>query len=229
MWKGNKNMNRAFIALIPLLVGFSVGVPSLLPAQTEYAVIVREAGTRKTYVGDGTTTKDSHDSRLFGVARIDFSNAFARAIGYRAVLHARKIGRQNIFAPRPLADEPEYLGTSYLLNGGGRTGLLDMQVFVSQDPLRPAWIFPQGKAVPVQLVNAGTTRLMALRSTSPFAWGLAVAEEVAVNANGIVFTLEAALSRELNALSPGSLLDARTKLINLLSGKGWVNAGEDAF
>lgn len=192
-------------------------------------MIIREAGTRKTVVGAGSSFKDSHDSRLFGVARIDFSNAFAREVGYRAVLHARRIGRQNFFAPRPLADEPEYLGTSYLLNGGGRTGLLDMQVLVSQDPLRPAWIFPQGKASAIQLVTSGSTRQMALRSTSPFAWGLAVAEQVAANASGIVLTLDVKLSQELNAVSPTSLLDARTKLINLLSGKGWVNSGENSF
>lgn len=70
---------------------------------------------------------------------------------------------------------------------------------------------------------------MALRSTSPFAWGLAVAEQVAANASGIVLTLDVKLSQELNAVSPTSLLDARTKLINLLSGKGWVNSGKNSF
>jgi len=197
-------------------------------AQTEWAVIIREAGTKKTYYGDGTTATAKHTSRLFGVSTIDFSDSFARPITFRAVLHAKKDGNKNVFAPRPLADEPEYQGTSWLLNAG-KTGWMDMQALVSQDPAFPLWIFPQGKASSVQLVTGGALRSLALKYTSPFAFGVKTDEEIALNATAGVITLDPSLSRELNALSPSNYLDARDKLINLLLSKGWINKGEDNF
>jgi hypothetical protein len=197
-------------------------------AQTEWAVMIREAGTKKTYYGDGRTATATHDSRLFGVSTIDFSDSFARPATFRAVLHAKKDGKKNVFAPRPLADEPEYQGTSWLLNAG-KTGWMDMQALVSQDPAFPLWIFPQGKASSVQLVTDGALRSVALRYASPFAFGVKTDEEIAVNAAGFVLTLDPALSRELNALSPSDYLDARNKLINLLLSKGWINKGENSF
>jgi len=211
------------------LIFSSLLLPGELAAQTEYAVIIREAGTKKTYFGDGGTSKETHDSRLFGVAKINFADSFAREIEFRGVLHARKVGNQFFFAPRPLADEDEYHGTSYLVNGGPRAGILDMQTLMAQDPQKPVWFFPQGKAGPVQLVNSGSFRQLATRSVSTFAFGCDIGENVAMNATGVIVTLDPALSRQLNALSPAGLVDAGTKLISLLTAKGWINAGEDAF
>lgn len=202
---------------------------SHLFGETDYAVIIREPGTKKTYVGDGSTIRGSHDSRLFGVAAIDFSDFWERSIQYRAVLHARKTGKQMRFAPRPLVDSPVYSGTSFLVDAGGRTGYMDLQTFASEDPQKPAWVFPQGKASLVQLKPAGPDRWMALRSTSPCGFGIDIGERIAVQSTGMVFTLETGFSRELNALSPSDLLDARAKLIELLISKGWLNDGEDAY
>jgi len=222
-------MRRPGFALIPGLIFFCLLLPGRLVAQTEYAVIIREAGTKKTYFGNGGTSKETHTSRLFGVAKINFADSFARGIEFRGVLHARKVGKQFFFAPRPLADEDEWHGTSYLVNGGPRTGILDMQALMAQDPQRPVWLFPQGKAGPVQLVNSGSFRQLATRSVSRFAFGCDIGENVAINATGTILTLDPALSRELNALSPTGLIDAGTKLISLLTAKGWINAGENAF
>ena len=208
------------------LLCFASVVPGF--AQTEWAVMIREAGTKKTYYGGGQTSAATHKTRLFGVSTIDFSDSFERPITFRAVLHAKKNGKNNVFAPRPMADEPEYQGSSWLLNAG-KAGLMDMQALVSQDPNFPLWIFPQGKTSSVQLVSGGAFRSLALRYTSPFAFGVKIDEEIALNATAGVLTLDPALSRELNALSPSDYLDARAKLINLLLSKGWINVGEDAF
>lgn len=219
---------RQILGLVLALLFFA-GLGTDLSAQTEYAVMIREAGTKKVYYGAGQTSKTTHSSRLFGVSTIDFSDPFERPITFRAVLHAKRSGKAFVFAPRPLADEPEYQGTSYLVDAGAKAGRWDMQALVSQDPNFPLWIFPQGKTTSVQLVNGGVFRALALKYSSPFAFGVKEDEQIAINATAGVLTLDPALSRELNALAPANFVDARQKLINLLTSKGWVNWGEDAF
>lgn len=208
---------------------FALGgvVPGKLSAQVEYAVMVREAGTKKTFYGGGTTSRDSHKTRLFAVSRIDFSNSFARTFTLRGICHVKKSGRATVFSPFSNTD-PEYTGTSYLVSAG-KSGLMDMMVVTADDPNETVWYFPQGKASVTTLSTGGANRLMSLRATSPFAFLVDTGEQIVGTATGLVITLDPSLSRELNALAPSNLDDAGSDLITLLTGKGWVNQGFDAF
>jgi hypothetical protein len=214
------------LLLVSAWLGLGFGATELA-AQTEYAVMVREAGTRKTFYGGGTTSRGSHNSRMFIVCRIDFSNPFARTITLRGICHVKKSGRTTIFSPFSNTD-PEYTGTSYLVDAG-KSGLMDMMVVTANDSDEKAWYFPQGKASVTTLSTGGANRLMALRATLPPAFSVDTNEQIVEIATGMVITLDPSLSRELNALSPSDLIDAGSDLISLLTGKGWINQGFDAF
>jgi hypothetical protein len=216
-----------FLQLLLVSATFGLGLgASELAAQTEYAVMVREAGTKKTFYGGGTTSRDSHKSRLFAVCRIDFSNPFARTITFRGICHVKKSGRTTIFSP--VSNPRELTGTSYLVDAG-KSGLMDMMVVTANDSGEKAWYFPQGKASVTTLSTGGANRLMALRATLPPAFSVDTNEQIVEIATGTVVTLDPSLSRELNALSPSDLIDAGSDLISLLTGKGWINQGFDAF
>jgi hypothetical protein len=99
----------------------------------------------------------------------------------------------------------------------------------ANDSDEKAWYFPQGKASVTTLSTGGANRLMALRATLPPAFSVDTNEQIVEIATGTVVTLDPSLSRELNALSPSDLIDAGSDLISLLTGKGWINQGFDAF
>ena len=48
-----------------------------------------------------------------------------------------------------------------------------------------------------------------------------------MNATAITITLDADLSRRLNAQNPSNVEDAGDKLITILEGLGWMNLGYD--
>lgn len=227
MWKANSAVSPYFSRSLGLLALVWLAGTGTLPAQVEYGVMVREAGTRKTFYGGGATSKESHSNRLFAVIRIDFSDSFARDFTLRGICHVKKSGRTMVFSPFSNTD-PEYTGTSYLVNAG-RSGLMDMMVVTANDPTETVWYFPQGKASSVSLSSGGANRSMALRATSPFAFLVDASEEIVGNAVGLVITLDPALSRDLNARSPADLNEAGSDLIDILEGKGWINQGFDAF
>jgi hypothetical protein len=196
-----------------------------LNGQTEYAVMVREPGTKKTYYGDGGIGKGSHRYRSFCVCQIDFSDSFQRSLAVCGVLGAKKNGSRHVFSP--VSDRnPLYSGTSYLLDIG-KGNFMEMLALSASDPEETAWYFPQGKASNVQLVSGGSYRKMATRLTSPFGFGVYPYGQMAMNATAITFTLDADLSRRLNAQNPGNVQDAGDKLIAILEGLGWLNLGYD--
>jgi hypothetical protein len=196
-----------------------------LNGQTEYAVMVRERGTKKTYYGDGGTSKGSHKNRLFCVNQIDFTDSFQRSLAVSGVLAAKKTGSRHVFSPYSDRN-PLYSGTSYLLDIGKGT-FMEMLALSASDPEETAWYFPQGKASNVQLVSGGSSRKMATRLTSPFGFGVDTYGQTAMNATAITFTLDADLSRRLNAQNPGNVQDAGDKLIAILESLGWLNLGFD--
>ena len=104
---------------------------------------------------------------------------------------------------------------------------MEMLALSASDPEETAWYFPQGKASNVQLVSGGSYRKMATRLTSPFGFGVYTYGQMAMNATAITFTLDADLSRRLNAQNPGNVQDAGDKLIAILEGLGWLNLGFD--
>lgn len=214
------------VFLVSATFGLGLGA-SELDAQTEYAVYFREAGGRKTYFGQGRSRNDTHTSRLYGVARIEFTDAFARPFTFLGILHAKKQGRGNIFAP--FSDrEPTYSGVSYLADiGGGKR--MESMVFTVDEPDKKAWLFPQGRASPLQLVTNGSNRMMALRMVAPFAFWVEPSAQTFVNQPGGVVILDPVLSRGLNARNPADLEDAGDKLITLLEENNWQNRGLDAF
>ena len=216
-------MNIRIVSIIATL--FITVFGAHLNAQTEYAVIVREPGTKKTYYGDGGTSKGSHRYRSFGVCQIDFSNSFQRSLAVLGILGAKKSGSSHVFSP--FSDRnPLYSGTSYLLDIG-KGSFMEMSVLSSTDPEETVWYFPQGKASNVQLVSGGSYRKMATRLTSPFAFGVNTYDQTAMNATAITITLDADLSRRVNAQNPGNVGDAGDKLITILEGLGWTNLGYD--
>jgi len=212
---------RSFLMLATL---FITVFGAHLNGQTEYAVIVREPGAKKTYYGDGGTSKGSHKYRAFGVCQVDFSNSFERSLTVCGVLEAKKSGSSYVFSP--VSDRTIYSGTSYLLDIG-KGSFMEMSVLAATDPEETVWYFPQGKASNVQLVNGGSYRKMATRLTSPFGFGVNTYDQTAMNATAITITLDADLSRRLNARNPGNVQDAGDKLISILEGIGWVNLGYD--
>ena len=212
------------LGVIALVLSLGAGE---LPAQTEYAVYIREAGGRKTYFGEGQARNATHTSRLFGIARIEFSGAFERPFTFLGILHAKKQGRANVFAPFSDRD-PVYAGVSYLADIG-RGSRMESLVLSVDEPNKKVWLFPQGRASAVQLVANGASRMMALRMVAPFAFWVEPAEQTFVNQLAGVVILDPALSRRLNARSPTNLGDAGDKLITLLSEDGWQNRGFDAF
>lgn len=220
-------MKNTCLPVAVFFLAVCAALPSNVLAQVEYAVMVREAGTRKTFFGGGATFKDTHTNRLYYVSRIDFSNPFARAFTTRGILHAKKSGRTMAFSPFSNT-EPEYAGTSYLVNAG-RSGLMDMMVVTADQPSETTWLFPQGKASAVTLRDGGATRFLALRAISPFGFLVDTVEQIVGNATGFLFTLDPALSRRLNARNPSDLEDAGGELIDLLEESGWINQGFDAF
>jgi hypothetical protein len=102
-----------------------------------------------------------------------------------------------------------------------------MSVLSSTDPEETVWYFPQGKASNVQLVSGGSYRKMATRLTSSFGFGVDTYDQTAMNATAITITLDADLSRRLNAQNPSNVDDAGDKLITILEGLGWTNLGYD--
>jgi hypothetical protein len=216
-------MNIRIVSIIATL--FITVFGTHLNAQTEYAVIVREPGTKKTYYGDGGTSKGSHKYRLFGVCQIDFSNSFQRSLAVLGILEAKKSGSSYVFSP--FSDQHSlYSGTSYLLDIG-KGSFMEMSVLSSTDPEETVWYFPQGKASNVQLVSGGSYRKMATRLTSPFGFGVNTYDQTAMNATAIAITLDLDLSRRLNAQNPSNVDDAGDKLITILEGLGWTNLGYD--
>lgn len=220
-------MKKTCGSVLLFLAALFVVLPNKLSAQVEYAVMVREAGTKKTFYGGGTTSRDYHKTRLFAVSRIDFSNSFARTFTLRGICHVKKSGPVTVFSPFSNTD-PEYTGTSYLVNAG-KSGLMDMMVVTADDPNETVWYFPQGKASVTTLSTGAANRLMSLRATSPFAFLVDTGEQIVGTATGLVITLDPPLSRRLNARNPADLNDAGDKLIDLLEESGWTNQGLDAF
>jgi len=187
--------------------------------------MVREPGTKKTYYGNGGTSKGSHKNRLFCVCQIDFSNSFQRSLAVSGVLAGKKTGSRHVFSPYSNRN-PLYSGTSYLLDIG-KGNFMEMLALSASDPEETVWYFPQGKASNVQLVIGSSYRKMATRLTSPFGFGVDTYDQRAMNATAITFTLDGDLSRRLNARNPGNVQDAGDKLIAILEGLGWLNLGFD--
>ena len=213
---------RIFLMLTTL---FITAFGTHLNGQTEYAVMIREPGTKKTYYGDGGTSKGSHKYRYFCVCEVDFSDSFQRSLAVCGVLEAKKNGSRYVFSP--VSDRnPLYSGTSYLLDIG-KGNFMEMLALSASDPEETVWYFPQGKASNVQLVSGGSFRKMATRLTSPFGFGVNTYDQTAMNATAITITLDADLSRRLNAPNPGNVPAAGDKLIAILEGLGWLNLGFD--
>ena len=211
-----------------ITAGLCLGLgTSELAAQTEYAVYIREAGGRKTYFGGGQARNATHTSRYFGIARIEFSGSFERPFTFVGILHAKKQGRVNVFAPFSDRD-PTYTGVSYLADIG-RGSRMESMVFTVDDPNKKVYLFPQGRASSVQLVTNGASRMMALRMVAPFAFWVEPSAQRFINQLAGVVTLDPVLSRGLNARNPTDLEDAGDKLITLLEERGWQNQGLDAF
>jgi len=217
----NKNI-RGFLMVVML---FITVFGTQLNGQTEYAVMVREPGTKKTYYGDGGTSKGSHKYRYFCVCEVDFSDSFQRSLAVCGVLEAKKSGSSYVFSPNSNRN-PLYSGTSYLLDIG-KGSFMEMSVLAATDPEETVLYFPQGKASNVQLVSGGSYRKMATRLTSPFGFGVNTYDQTAMNATAITITLDADLSRRLNAQNPSNVEDAGDKLITILEGLGWMNLGYD--
>jgi len=221
-------MMARFLQVFLVSASFCLGFGATeLAAQTEYAVYIREAGGRKTYFGGGQARNATHTSRLFGIARIEFAGAFERPFTFRGILHAKKQGRANVFAPFSDRD-PTYTGVSYLADIG-RGSRMESMVFTVDEPNKKVWLFPQGRASSVQLVTNGANRLMALRMVAPFAFWVEPSAQRFVNQLAGVVTLDPVLSRGLNARNPADLEDAGDKLITLLEERDWQNQGLDAF
>ena len=213
-----------FLGLVALVWLAGTGT---LPAQIEYAVLIREPKTRKTYFGEGTVRNGTHDSRLFGVSRIDFANPSGRTFTFQGILHAKKQGRVHVFSS--FSDRnPTYTGLSYLLDVG-RGKRTESLVLTANDPDEKTWLFPQGTASSVQLVTGGTARTMATKLVSSFGFAIDPLRPLAGNYFGMTVTLDPALSRRLNARSPADLTDAGNKLITLLVEDGWQDRGFDTF
>jgi len=216
-------MNIRIVSIVATL--FITVFGAHLNAQTEYAVVVREPGTKKAYYGGGGTSKGSHKYRYFCVCEVDFSDSFQRSLAICGVLEAKKSGSSYVFSPNSNRN-PLYSGTSYLLDIG-KGSFMEMSVLAATDPEETVWYFPQGKASNVQLVSGGSYRKMATKLTSPFGFGVNTYDQRAMNATAIAITLDADLSRRLNAQNPGNVEDAGDKLITILEGLGWTNLGYD--